>query len=68
LRRTDALRQRRDEITSELGLDPSFLAARGTLEAIAQDPASAASLLVPWQRQLLELNEPAASQLVIGSA
>jgi ribonuclease D len=68
LRRTDALRQRRDEITSELGLDPSFVAARGTLEAIALDPNSAASLLVPWQRQLLELKDPSETQMAMGSS
>ena len=55
LKRTDALRQRRDQVTSELGIDPAFVAARGALEAIAFDPASAHELLVPWQRQLLEL-------------
>lgn len=55
VRRTEALRQRRDEITSKLGLEPSFLAARGALEAIASEPASALELLAPWQRQLLEL-------------
>lgn len=56
VRRTDALRQRRDAITSELGLEPSFLAARGALEAIAFEPAAAQELLAPWQRQLLELD------------
>ena len=55
VRRTEALRQRRDEITSKLGLEPSFLAARGALEAIASEPAAALELLAPWQRQLLEL-------------
>ena len=55
LKRTDALRQRRDRVTSELGLEPAFVAARGALEAIAFDPSSAAELLAPWQRQLLEL-------------
>jgi ribonuclease D len=68
LRRTDALRQRRDEITAELGLEPAFVAARGTLEAIAMDPGLASSLLVPWQRQLLELEEAIEPQLVKGSA
>jgi len=35
----------------------AFLAARSALEAIAADPASASTLLVPWQRQLLDLPE-----------
>ena len=56
LKRSDALRQRRDEVTSTLGLDPAFVAARGTLDAIALDPESASSLLAPWQRQLLDLD------------
>lgn len=55
LRRTDALRERRDQVTSELGLEPSFLAPRSALEAIASDPASAEELLVPWQRELLNI-------------
>ena len=55
LRRTEVLRQRRDEVTAELGLEPAFVAPRSTLEAIASDPASAAELLVPWQRELLNI-------------
>jgi ribonuclease D len=53
IRRTDELRQRRDKSAEELGLEPSFIAPRGSLEAIAADHARAASLLVPWQRELL---------------
>jgi hypothetical protein len=34
-------------------LEPSFIAPRHTLEAIATDQARAVSLLVPWQRELL---------------
>jgi len=34
-------------------LEPSFIAPRGTLEAIAADDRRATSLLVPWQRELL---------------
>ncbi len=63
LRRTDALRQRRDEVTARLGLEPAFVAARGAIEAIAMDPACATSLLVPWQRQLLELEGSAEMDL-----
>ena len=53
LRRTEALRQRRDKVTSELGLEPAFVAPRSALEAIASDPSTAPELLVPWQRELL---------------
>ena len=67
LRRSDALRQRRDEVTSELGLDPAFVAARGTLDAIALNPESASSLLAPWQRQLLALGDET-PELAKGSA
>jgi ribonuclease D len=55
LRRTEVLRQRRDEVTAELGLEPAFVAPRSALEAIASDPASAGELLVPWQRELLNI-------------
>jgi ribonuclease D len=53
VRRTEELRQRRDKSAEELGLEPSFIAPRGSLETIAADHARAASLLVPWQRELL---------------
>jgi len=53
VRRTEELRQRRDKSAKELGMESSFIAPRGTLEAIAADQARAASLLVPWQRELL---------------
>jgi ribonuclease D len=53
VRRTEELRQRRDKSAKELGMESSFIAPRGTLEAIAADHTRAASLLVPWQRELL---------------
>ena len=53
VRRTEELRRRRDKSAEEIGLDPSFVASRHTLEAIATDQARAVSLLVPWQRELL---------------
>jgi ribonuclease D len=55
LRRTEELRQRRDRNTAELGLDPSFVASRSALEALASNPTAAETLLVPWQRSLLDL-------------
>jgi len=53
VRHTEELRRRRDKSAEELGLEPSFIAPRHTLEAIATDQARTASLLVPWQRELL---------------
>jgi len=53
VRRTEELRRRRDKSAEELGLEPSFIAPRGTLEAIAADRAHAEKLLVAWQRELL---------------
>jgi ribonuclease D len=53
MRRAQELRHRRDRSAEELDLEPSFIAPRSTLEAIAADAARAESLLGPWQRQLL---------------
>ena len=56
-RRADELRERRDKAGAQLGLEPSFIASRGALEAIAADPARATALLVPWQRELIGMEE-----------
>src|SRR5947208_7527880 len=53
VRRTEELRRRRDKSAEEIGLEPSFIVARGQLEAITTDQTRAAPLLVPWQRELL---------------
>ncbi len=53
VRATEELRRRRDHAAKELNLEPSFIAPRNTLEAIAANQARAASLLVPWQQELL---------------
>ena len=53
VRRTEELRRRRDKSAQELGLEPSFIAPRSTLEAIAADRTRAEKLLVLWQRELL---------------
>ena len=53
VRRAEQLRQWRDKSAEQLGLEPPFIAARGTLEAIAADPTLATALLVPWQRELI---------------
>jgi ribonuclease D len=52
-RRADQLRERRDRAAVQLGLERSFIASRGALEAITSDPARAPVLLVPWQRELI---------------
>jgi len=62
VQRAEELSRRRNRSAEELGLEPSFIAPRSTLEAIAADDARTAALLVPWQRELLGVsifsNEP----------
>jgi ribonuclease D len=53
LRRADELRKRRDEAATRLRIEPSFIAPRAVIDAIAADPSRAEVLLVPWQRDLL---------------
>jgi ribonuclease D len=55
VRDIEELRRRRDKAAKHLGIEPSFIAPRATLEAIAADKTRADTLLVPWQRQLLEM-------------
>jgi hypothetical protein len=42
-------------VAKELELEPTFIAPRATLEAIAADQTRAAALLVPWQQAALGL-------------
>jgi ribonuclease D len=53
VRRSEELRHRRDRAARELELEPTFVAPRATLEAIAADQTRASALLAPWQQQLL---------------
>ena len=53
VRRAEELWRRRNKSAEELGLEPSFITPRSTLEAIAADDTRALALLVPWQRELL---------------
>jgi ribonuclease D len=55
VRRIEELRRHRDRATKDLDLEPSFIAPRATLEAIAADQTRADALLVPWQRELLRI-------------
>jgi len=54
-RTAEELRRRRDAVANVHGLDPSLIAPRGALDAVAADESRSAALLVPWQRSLLEL-------------
>lgn len=54
-RAAEAMRKRRDQAASELKIEPSFIAPRATIDAIATDGARAEQLLAPWQRSLLRL-------------
>jgi ribonuclease D len=55
VRRADELKHRRDRAATELKLEPTLLAPRHTLVALASDEARAAAMLAPWQRKLLGL-------------
>ena len=54
-RAAEELRRRRDAVADEHGIEPSFIAPRGALDALAADESRSTTLLVPWQRSLLEL-------------
>jgi len=54
-RAAEGMRKRRDQAANELKIEPSFIAPRATIDAIAADRARAEQLLVPWQRSLLGL-------------
>jgi hypothetical protein len=54
-RAAENLRRKRDVVAEQLGLDPSFIAPRATVESIAADQTRSEALLVPWQRDLLEV-------------
>ncbi|MDQ2869009.1 MAG: ribonuclease D [Verrucomicrobiota bacterium] len=51
----DAVRIRRDQQAAALGIEASFIAARGTIDAIVVYDAPAEEFLVPWQREILGL-------------
>ncbi len=51
--RFNKLRDFRDKIAREIDLDPSIVAPKAALEAVAADPS--AGVLLPWQRDLLRL-------------
>ena len=54
-KKVEELKRRRDKHAAALQLEPSFIASRSALEAIAAHPPNGEKLLVQWQRELLEL-------------
>ena len=52
--RCEQLRQRRDRHAAELGIDPSLIASRATLVALARDWTRHSAGLMRWQRELLD--------------
>lgn len=53
-KRFQYLLEQRDRLARDLGLDPSVIASKNTLEAAARDRTT--SLLLPWQRSLLGIS------------
>jgi len=51
---SDELRDLRDRRAGELGMDPTIIAAKGTLLALARADSGEWDRLLPWQRELLE--------------
>ena len=47
------LKKRRDAAATGLNLDPSLIAPKATLEALAADPSSVSERLLPWQQEIL---------------
>ena len=54
-RAAEELRRRRDAVANVHGLEPSLIAPRGAIDALVADQSQGNALLVPWQRDLLEL-------------
>jgi ribonuclease D len=54
-RRFEQLRSKRDQIATALALDASVLASRSALEKIVREPEAAETVLMGWQRELLEV-------------
>lgn len=53
----EALRDRRNQRAESLGIDPTIIATRNTLENLSIDASQAEDLLMKWQRELLFDNE-----------
>ena len=59
----EELRVRRDAQAKDLGLDPTIIAARGTLLALARTDSNEWEELLPWQREILAGRDGAQSSL-----
>ena len=53
--RFDKLKQHRDQRAVELGIDPTLIAPRLTLELLSRDGSTAVGDLMKWQRELMLL-------------
>lgn len=53
--RVDEIKAVRDRVAKELELDPSIIASRGAMEAIARDASVQPVVLMSWQIELLRL-------------
>jgi ribonuclease D len=53
--RLEQLKNRRDRLAEGLQLDPGVVAPRQALERISREPEAVGSVLMQWQRQLLDL-------------
>jgi ribonuclease D len=51
----EQLRLRRDAKAKELGIDPTIVAARATMFALARKDEDELKRLLPWQREILQL-------------
>ncbi len=58
----EVLRERRDARAKELGIDPTIVAARATLFALARKDQDELVRLLPWQREILRLDGDAAAK------
>lgn len=47
------IKTRRDRVAAELHLDPSLIAPKAIIEALASNDAGAEDKLLPWQREIL---------------
>jgi len=54
--RMQKLKSRRDVIAQGLNLDPSLIAPKAAIEGVVMRPEEAAERLMPWQRELLQLD------------
>ena len=54
LDRFDELKKQRDELAQGLGIDPTMVATKSGLLALASETADLQAELLPWQRQLLQ--------------